>query len=36
MLLHDFNNDGVPEIFLFIKFYLQNHYLIEVKGYKLW
>jgi hypothetical protein len=35
IFLHDFNKDGIPEVFLFIKFYMQNHYLIDVKSYKL-
>lgn len=34
IFLHDLDGDGFDEIFVFAKFYMQNHYLVEVKVYK--
>lgn len=35
LVLHDFNDDGIPEILVLANFYLQNHYLVNVRGYEL-
>jgi hypothetical protein len=35
MFLYDFDHDNIPEILIFTRYYLQNHYLLDINVYKI-